>query len=107
MAFFKKDELKLLWPFYLDSIVSTMLWLFPIFYVIYMKNIGLSLGQIGLLASSYALASLIFELPTGAIADIYGRKFSTILGMFLCGIVMTSTMFFNSFYIFLILFFLR
>jgi MFS family permease len=107
MAFFKKDELKLLWPFYFDAIIVTMLFLYPIFYLLYMKEIGLSLTQIGFLGSSYALASILFEIPTGAIADIFGRKFSTILGQFLTGLIMISIMFFQSFYWILGLFFLR
>jgi len=107
MSFFKKDELRLLWPFYLEAIFVNLIYLYPIFYVLYMKDIGLSLTQIGFLTSAYCLANLIFEIPTGAIADIFGRKLSTILGYFLTGLSMLFVMFFTNYYILLGLFFVR
>lgn len=106
MGFFKKDELKLLWPFYLDSLFVTILFIFPAFYIIYFRNVGFSLAQIGFFVSSMSLAGVLFEIPTGAIADIFGRKFSTILGLFLSGLAIISIMFFENFYLLLFLFFL-
>lgn len=106
MGFFKKDELKLLWPFYLDALFVSILFIFPAFYIIYFRNIGFSLTQIGFLISSMSLAGVLFEIPTGAVADIFGRKFSTILGLFLSGLAMISIMFFENFYLLLFLFFL-
>jgi len=106
MKFLKKDELKLLWPFYIDALIISMLFLLPPFSLIYFRGIGLSLTQIGFLVSSSASAMILFEIPTGAIADIFGRKFSTILGAFLSGLTLILIFFFNEFYIILILFFL-
>jgi len=107
MSFFKKGELRLLWPFYFDALFISMLFLYPIFYVLYFREIGFSLVQIGLFGSAYGLAMLIFEIPTGAIADIWGRKISTILGWFLAGIAMIAVVFTNNFYAILALFFIR
>lgn len=106
MRFFKKDELKLLWPFYLDALFITILFIFPAFYIIYFRNVGFSLAQIGFFISSMSLAGVLFEIPTGALADIFGRKFSTILGLFLSGLAIISIMFFENFYLLLFLFFL-
>ena len=106
MKFFKKDELKLLWPFYFDALIIPMLFILPAFSILYFRGIGFSLTQIGFLASSSALAMVLFEIPTGAIADIFGRKFSVILGAFLSGITVFSIFFFNDFYLILVLFFL-
>jgi len=106
MGFFKKDELKLLWPFYLDALFITILFIFPAFYIIYFRNVGFSLAQIGFFISSMSLAGVLFEIPTGSIADIFGRKFSTILGLFLSGLAIISIMFFENFYLLLFLFFL-
>lgn len=103
---FKKGELKTLWPFYLECLISPILLIYVAFYIIYFKNIGFSLFQIGLLFSSLALSSLLFEIPTGAIADIFGRKFSTLLGNFLSAICLCLVYFFNSFWIVLLLLFL-
>jgi predicted MFS family arabinose efflux permease len=40
----------------------------------------MSLVEIGILESIYHITGLIFELPTGAIADVYGKKFSVVTG---------------------------
>lgn len=107
MRIFKKDEIKLLWPTYSSKLVGSILWLYPIFYVLYFREIGFSLTQIGFLASAYLIATVLFEIPTGAIADIFGRKFSVITGEILAGIAMLLVMFSNNFYIILGLFFIR
>lgn len=49
-------------------------------WVLYLGFKGLSLVEIGLLESIYHMVSIICEIPTGAIADIYGRKVSIIAG---------------------------
>jgi len=48
MIFFKKDELKLLWPFYFDALIISILFIIPAFSILYFLGIGLSLTQIGL-----------------------------------------------------------
>jgi len=107
MNIFKKDELKLLWPIYISILFGSILFLYPIFYVLYFREIGFSLTQIGFLASAFFIANILFEIPTGVIADLFGRKFSVITGYILAGIAMTLIMFSNNFYIILALFFLR
>lgn len=102
--FFKEDELKLLWPFYLEALIN-IFFIFGPFYVIYLAGIGLSLFQVGLLISAMAISGIFFEIPTGAIADIYGRKFSTLFGIFLSGLVVILIYFFTNFYALLVLFF--
>lgn len=104
--FFKKDELRLLWPFYFRSLISTIFIISSIFYILYFKEIGFSLTQIGMLISSLALAQFLFEIPTGAIADLLGRKFSVVLGTFISGIVAISIMFFDNPYILIFLYFI-
>jgi len=48
-------------------------------YVLYFRHYNLSLFQIALMASIFEASILIFELPTGILADIYGRKISVTL----------------------------
>ncbi|MBI2629974.1 MFS transporter [Candidatus Pacearchaeota archaeon] len=98
MKLFDKDELKLLWPFYLDTLLSPMLFFAPVFYIIYFSQIGFSFTQIGILLAIPSLIALIFEIPTGAIADLYGRKFSVLLGFLLSGIALFLLYFFSDFY---------
>lgn len=52
----------------------------PIF-VVYMYERGLSFSQVGICLSVYYLSFLIFELPTGVIADKLGRKISLSLSL--------------------------
>ena len=101
MKFFQKNELKLLWPFYLDSLISPMLFFMPAFIIVYFSGIGLTGTQMGFLLAIYPLSSLLFEIPTGAIADLYGRKFSVLLGYILEGIVMLSLFFWKDYYLML------
>jgi len=62
------------------------------------------LFQIGLLAySAPAMIMLISEIPTGAIADLYGRKFSVILGNILSGIFFFLMFFTTDYYTLLVL----
>ena len=48
-------------------------------YVLYFRHYNLNLFQIALMASIFEASILIFELPTGILADIYGRKISVTL----------------------------
>lgn len=106
MKIVEKYELKLMWPFYLKTFFCEVLFLYPLFGIFYFLYLGFSLTQIGILYAMYSLAVIIFEIPTGAIADIYGRKFSVVLGFLLSGITLMSVGFVNNFYLICILFFL-
>lgn len=106
MKLFEKEELKILGPFYLENLISTIFFLFPLFEIVYFISISLSLTQAGFLVSAWFLGSFLFEVPTGSIADIYGRKFSVLLGYFLTGIFILSVFFTTNFYLLLIIFFL-
>ncbi len=48
-------------------------------YVLYFRHYQINLFQIALLAAIFEASILFFELPTGLVADIYGRKISVIL----------------------------
>jgi len=98
MKLFEKHELRLLWPFYLDSLLSPMLFFAPAFIVIYLIGLHLSLFQIGVVMAMAPLTALIFEIPTGAIADLYGRKFSVILGYALEAISVLFLFFVSNYY---------
>lgn len=104
MEIFKKGEFKLLWPFYLEYFIASVLFIAPAFYTIYFLNLGFSVFQIGLIIAASGLATLIFEVPTGAVADLYGRRFSVLLGYFLEGICMISLFFIKDFYAILLIF---
>jgi len=54
--------------------------LFHGIWMIYLAFKGLSLTQLGILEGVFHLTSLAMEVPTGAVADLYGRKTSRIAG---------------------------
>lgn len=49
-------------------------------WVLYLAFRGMNLAQIGLLEGIFHGTSILFEIPTGAIADLLGRKRTIILG---------------------------
>lgn len=52
-------------------------------WMLYLAYRGLSLFEIGIMESIFHITSFTMEVPTGMIADIYGRKTSRILGRIL------------------------
>lgn len=53
------------------------------FWLIYLAFKGLTLFQIGIVEAIFHLTSFTMEIPTGAIADLYGRKVSRLIGLLL------------------------
>src|SRR3989344_2222395 len=82
-----KQEIKHLGLFYLNSFIGSISMLFAPFLIIYLQKQGLSFFQISTVLAAFMISPLLFEIPTGIIADRYGRKFSVILGQFLMAIV--------------------
>lgn len=48
-------------------------------WVLYLAYCGMSLAEIGILEGVYHATSILFEIPSGAVADLLGRKRSMIL----------------------------
>lgn len=84
---FKKNELGLLWPFYLVYFLFGFSAMIMPFFAIYFLDLGFNFFQISFILSAFALGKFIFEIPTGAFADNFGRKFSVVSGFFITGIV--------------------
>ena len=104
MKLFEKEEFRILWPFYLEYFISSCLFFMPAFLILYFSGLGLTAFQMGILLAIWPLSSLIFEIPTGAFADLYGRKASVLLGYFLEALVMLSLFFWKDFKLMLISF---
>jgi len=49
-------------------------------WMIYLADKGMSLTQLGLLETVFHITSFLMEVPTGAVADIFGRRASRIIG---------------------------
>lgn len=104
MKIFQKGELNLLWPFYANALISPLFFIAPAFFIPYFISLNFSMTQVGIIFAALYTSSIIFEIPTGAFADLYGRKFSSILGFLLEGLIFFFLWLANSFETVLLLF---
>jgi len=74
-------------------------------WMLYLAYKGLTLFEIGLMETVYHISSFSMEIPTGAIADIFGRKTSRTLGKAAAVIATLFMIFGNSVIFFAIAFF--
>ncbi|MFH0891800.1 MAG: MFS transporter [Candidatus Falkowbacteria bacterium] len=66
-------------------------------YAIFLLSKGLNLWQINLINACFMLAGALFEIPTGSVADNYGRKLSFVLSCFITGASMLVYYFSSTF----------
>jgi len=71
-------------------------------YQLFLINRGLNLLQIGLVNLVFMICNFIFEVPTGAFADIYGRRRSTIIGGAILSLSYLIYFLSNGFWIFIL-----
>ncbi len=74
--------------------------------MVYFLLIGFDYFENSILFAVWIGSQFIFEIPTGAIADIYGRKLSVFLSYLFCGILAILLAASSSFYVLLVLVFL-
>ncbi len=87
--------------YYLFSFFSELVFFIPIIVLFWQSN-GLSLTQIMLLQSLYAISVVLLEVPTGVVADKIGRKQSLVCGGFFSIIGFVSYALGHNFWQFLI-----
>lgn len=63
-------------------------------WMIYLAIKGFSLLQLGILEATFHIVSFLMEVPTGSVADLWGRKASRIAGRFV-NIISLALMFFS------------
>ena len=90
-------ELKLLWPFYLGIFIAGITNAAEAIYVVFFLSKELAFVQISFLVALITFGRLFFEIPTGAIADLFGRKRSVIMGWIGSGSTFAMIPFFNTF----------
>ena len=66
--------------FVLQSFVSNALVIYPLYAIMFTERGGLSVGDVSILFAIWTAAALIFEVPTGLVADKYPRKHVLISG---------------------------
>ncbi len=75
----KKNKLQNnIWKFYLHKVLAGMFFSVPIMVLFWQEN-GLSLTEVMILQSIFAICAVILEIPTGYFADVYGRKKTLII----------------------------
>jgi len=77
-----KNTYRFLWPVYLSEFFRGFSFIVPI-WILFFQSRGLTLADIGFIATATYLGSVLFEYPTGIFADKYGRKTSLIFSLLL------------------------
>ncbi|WBW97513.1 MFS transporter [Oceanirhabdus sp. W0125-5] len=75
-------------------------------WMIYLATKGVSLVQLGILESIFHITSFFMEIPTGMIADIFGRKTSVLMSRVISFISLIILFIGNDYYVFMISFIL-
>lgn len=86
MEIFKKGEMKLLWNFYLYLLFWTFSLMIQPYTFIYFRDLGFTFTQIASFTSAMMISLFLFEVPTGVVADLFGRKKSVFIGLVITGI---------------------
>lgn len=72
--------------YYLIICIYTIIdFLFGPAYTTYMQDQGLSIEKIGLVLAAWSICSFLFEIPSGGLADKYGRRRAMIYGFAIWG----------------------
>ncbi len=90
-----------IWKFYLYQIFASMFFAVPII-VLFWQNNWLSLTEIMILQSIFAILTVALEIPTWYFADTYGRKKTLIIAAIAWLFAITSYSLWHNFYQFLI-----
>ncbi len=61
---------------------------FTVMMVFQVTEVGLNPLQLVLLGTTLEVTALLFEVPTGVVADMYSRRLSVIIGVFIIGVGM-------------------
>lgn len=91
-----------IWKYYALSVLGGLAYFYNAIDTLYYKHFDLSLEQIGFLFSATLLFGIILEVPSGAFADIYGRKKAIIIANVFSMLGVGSLFIASEFYHFLI-----
>ncbi|MFX1514379.1 MAG: MFS transporter [Promethearchaeota archaeon] len=67
-----------LWKIAVSDILFEVCYIYPI-YILYFQFLGFNFGAIGLFEAITSLAIILTDLPTGALADFIGRKWTVFI----------------------------
>ncbi len=90
-----------IWKFYLFKVFTSFALFVPIMVLFWQDN-GLSFTEIMLLQSVFSISVVLFEIPSGYFADIFGRKNALILASLAFPVAIFLYAISHSFWIFLL-----
>lgn len=76
-----KDKFKIRPYYILQGVLGLATGLIIPYNVLFLRSRGLDLLQIGILSSAFEASIVMFEVPTGYLADCKGRRLSVLLGL--------------------------
>ena len=81
-----------IWKFYALEVLSGFTFFYNEIVVLYYQHFHLTFTEISIIMVTAMAATVVFEVPTGAFADLYGRKVSLFLSgvLGLCGLVLIA-----------------
>lgn len=91
-----------IFKYYLFQFFYAMSFAYVPFFVLFMKERGLSYEEIGMTQGIYYVLFLLFDLPTGVIADKWGRKLALALTAVIKILALVICIFSYSFYFFVV-----
>lgn len=71
-----------IWKYYIASFLGGFAFFYNAIDTLYYRHWGLSYQQVGFLLATGMITTLILEIPTGAFADLYGKKKSILIASF-------------------------
>ena len=94
-----------IWKYYASGIFQSF-WFILAINILYYQSFGITYTQLGLFELISSITIILFEIPTGAMADIIGRKLSVFIGvvitamaMFVIGLSSTAVFFAAGYFI--------
>ena len=88
-------------PIYIFGFTSTLLVLIPVI-IPYFESFGLTMKEIYELNAFFGLSIAVCEIPSGYVADLWGRKKSLQLGSLITGVCFSTLSWLNSYWDFVI-----
>jgi len=81
----KKLNARLIYLFIVGVTSLASLIAFTVIMIFQVTVVGLNPLQLVLIGTTLEVTALLFEIPTGVVADVYSRRLSVIIGMFIMG----------------------
>ena len=91
-----------IWKLYLFQFFMSLHFMGGVLVPFYLDWGGISFTQIMILQSVFVFSIFLLEIPTGAVADFFGRKTSIVLGALITAISAFVYTSYPSFYVFLV-----